>query len=644
MKLGYESLLALSDMTNKQILLILMGVLIAVILVVTVFGVLFITVLKKRAPVVKVVMTDEEKKEPQAEELAEKPKETEVIDGVAAEPEPVEEPAREILTEEVAEPEPEEEPEEEVVEEPVKFAEEIVEEVVEEIEAPAEVTEEPVPVEEPEEDPVQEPEAEEEAEEAFDEETAEEFEETEEEFAEVAPAAEELTVGEMDEATRSALGIESVSEDEAAVRFVIRYHYSFRAKLALSAEEVKGYYIALSNEIACYKKVKTHISFKQERVSSGRTHLAVMLFKGKKLCIAIALDPAEYAETKYRGIDVSQVKRFARTPMLLKISSPRKLNYALYLLGQLAEKYGLVKGEPKEVIDHVDSATKDELIAQKLITVTGMKKSEESEYGAFVKSVEEPVEEVADEVAEEPVEEVIEEVTEEPAEEAAEEVTEELAEGIAEEVTEEPVEEVAEEVTEEPAEEIAEEVTEEPAEEIAEEVTEEPVEEVAEEVTEEPVEEVAEEVTEEPVEEVAEEVAATEEEIPEEEPEPVEELPVRDFETVEEISVNEVEEAMTDTQAHELVEEVIARKHKHHSKKRAVINVDALAHNYRAGERVTVENLHEKGLIPKEAGIVKVLAKGVLNKPLIVEADDFSVEAVKMIVLTGGRAIRKKTI
>ena len=620
MKLGYESLLALSDMTNKQILLILMGVLIAVILVVTVFGVLFITVLKKRAPVVKVVMTDEEKKEPQAEELAEKPKETEVIDGVAAEPEPVEEPAREILTEEVAEPEPEEEPEEEVVEEPVKFAEEIVEEVVEEIEAPAEVTEEPVPVEEPEEDPVQEPEAEEEAEEAFDEETAEEFEETEEEFAEVAPAAEELTVGEMDEATRSALGIESVSEDEAAVRFVIRYHYSFRAKLALSAEEVKGYYIALSNEIACYKKVKTHISFKQERVSSGRTHLAVMLFKGKKLCIAIALDPAEYAETKYRGIDVSQVKRFARTPMLLKISSPRKLNYALYLLGQLAEKYGLVKGEPKEVIDHVDSATKDELIAQKLITVTGMKKSEESEYGAFVKSVEEPVEEVADEVAEEPVEEVIEEVTEEPAEEAAEEVTEELAEGIAEEVTEEPVEEVAEEVTEEPAEEIAEEVTEEP------------------------VEEVAEEVTEEPVEEVAEEVAATEEEIPEEEPEPVEELPVRDFETVEEISVNEVEEAMTDTQAHELVEEVIARKHKHHSKKRAVINVDALAHNYRAGERVTVENLHEKGLIPKEAGIVKVLAKGVLNKPLIVEADDFSVEAVKMIVLTGGRAIRKKTI
>ena len=572
MKLGYESLLALSDMTNKQILLILMGVLIAVILVVTVFGVLFITVLKKRAPVVKVVMTDEEKKEPQAEELAEKPKETEVIDGVAAEPEPVEEPAREILTEEVAEPEPEEEPEEEVVEEPVKFAEEIVEEVVEEIEASAEVTEEPVPVEEPEEDPVQEPEAEEEAEEAFDEETAEEFEETEEEFAEVAPAAEELTVGEMDEATRSALGIESVSEDEAAVRFVIRYHYSFRAKLALSAEEVKGYYIALSNEIACYKKVKTHISFKQERVSSGRTHLAVMLFKGKKLCIAFALDPAEYAETKYRGIDVSQVKRFARTPMLLKISSPRKLNYALYLLGQLAEKYGLVKGEPKEVIDHVDSATKDELIAQKLITVTGMKKSEESEYGAFVKSVEEPAEEVA------------------------------------EEVTEEPVEEVAEEVTEEPAEEIAE------------------------------------EVTEEPVEEVAEEVAATEEEIPEEEPEPVEELPVRDFETVEEISVNEVEEAMTDTQAHELVEEVIARKHKHHSKKRAVINVDALAHNYRAGERVTVENLHEKGLIPKEAGIVKVLAKGVLNKPLIVEADDFSVEAVKMIVLTGGRAIRKKTI
>ncbi len=40
---------------------------------------------------------------------------------------------------------------------------------------------------------------------------------------------------------------------------------------------------------------------------------------------------------------------------------------------------------------------------------------------------------------------------------------------------------------------------------------------------------------------------------------------------------------------------------------------------------------------------MKVLAKGSLNKPLIVEADDFSLEAVKMIALTGGRVIHRNS-
>nr|MBR6778101.1 hypothetical protein [Clostridia bacterium] len=56
--------------------------------------------------------------------------------------------------------------------------------------------------------------------------------------------------------------------------------------------------------------------------------------------------------------------------------------------------------------------------------------------------VEEPVEEVVEEVVEEPVEEVVEEVVEEPVEEVVEEVVEEPVEEVVEEVVEEPVEEV----------------------------------------------------------------------------------------------------------------------------------------------------------------------------------------------------------
>ena len=50
-------------------------------------------------------------------------------------------------------------------------------------------------------------------------------------------------------------------------------------------------------------------------------------------------------------------------------------------------------------------------------------------------------------------------------------------------------------------------------------------------------------------------------------------------------------------------------------------------------------SLKQKGLVPKSARAVKILARGSLNKPLTVIAQDFSTSAVKMITLTGGHAM-----
>ena len=52
-----------------------------------------------------------------------------------------------------------------------------------------------------------------------------------------------------------------------------------------------------------------------------------------------------------------------------------------------------------------------------------------------------------------------------------------------------------------------------------------------------------------------------------------------------------------------------------------------------------LETLKERGLIPKSTQAIKILARGTLDKPLCVLAHDFSVAAVKMILLTGGEAI-----
>lgn len=76
--------------------------------------------------------------------------------------------------------------------------------------------------------------------------------------------------------------------------------------------------------------------------------------------------------------------------------------------------------------------------------------------------------------------------------------------------------------------------------------------------------------------------------------------------------------------------------------KKDIINIDTLSDSFNNGDEVTLEALIEKGLVSPKVGYIKVLARGELNKKLTVIADDFSIQAVKMIVLTGGHARKIK--
>ena len=175
------------------------------------------------------------------------------------------------------------------------------------------------------------------------------------------------------------------------------------------------------------------------------------------------------------------------------------------------------------------------------------------------------------------------------------------------------------------------------------------IEEVVEEtpVEEEPVEEVVEEtpVEEEPVvEEVVEEEPVEEEPVVEEvvEEEPVEEEPVE--EVVEEAPVVEQVDAES---AHNIIEEkhieVVVEEDVDYitakDNKKCIVNIDTLSQAFNAGDVVDLAALKAKGLVDKKAKSVKVLARGVLDKPLTVKAGTFSDTAVEMIVLTGGHAV-----
>lgn len=190
-----------------------------------------------------------------------------------------------------------------------------------------------------------------------------------------------------------------------------------------------------------------------------------------------------------------------------------------------------------------------------------------------------------------------------------------------------PVEEVSAEAEPAVAEEADEPETEAPSEAQAEAVA---ADEIA---AEEPVAESAEDET--PV--VAAEDEPAEEAVPVEEEEPVVEPAVaEEIEPAVVITVEEAHAAMTDEEALALIE--VRSKNKVDGAM-CTVNVGILSATFEKGEVVTLDALQAKGLIPRKQNGYIVLAQGTVNKPLTVIANDFSADAVKMIVMAGGKVI-----
>lgn len=69
------------------------------------------------------------------------------------------------------------------------------------------------------------------------------------------------------------------------------------------------------------------------------------------------------------------------------------------------------------------------------------------------------------------------------------------------------------------------------------------------------------------------------------------------------------------------------------------INIGEINAVFAPHDVITLAVLKEKMLVPKKVGRIKILAGGILTKPLTVKAESFSVQAIKMIELTGGTVI-----
>ncbi len=109
-----------------------------------------------------------------------------------------------------------------------------------------------------------------------------------------------------------------------------------------------------------------------------------------------------------------------------------------------------------------------------------------------------------------------------------------------------------------------------------------------------------------------------------------------------EIDLKTAEDLISDAMAKTLV---YRRKSvKTWGKKSVSVQLDVIGALFGDGERIDINVLKNKGVIPSDALRVKLVGAGKINRAFAVYANRFTPGAIKMIALAGGAAIKVRSI
>ena len=248
-------------------------------------------------------------------------------------------------------------------EQPAEQSEQVVEEVVEEQPVADEVVEEIA-------EPTAEPVVEETVEPVVEEVATAEVAESVEEVVEVEPAAEEVveeaipvTLEEpvSDEPQQPACSNDPADEVVAVdaevaktkLNIPVGKKRTFAEKMLEADEENQAVYNLLKNELMSYKKVSNRLTKVIDIFKHKGTYLAKVGLTGKTVKLHLALDPNEYAVTKYHHQDLGEKKKYEFVPLALKVKSPRSQKYALELIAGVMEKAGIAKNPKYQQTDYI---------------------------------------------------------------------------------------------------------------------------------------------------------------------------------------------------------------------------------------------------------------------------------------------------
>ena len=158
-------------------------------------------------------------------------------------------------------------------------------------------------------------------------------------------------------------------DEETGCYIVAHYRKSFEAKLIQARPNIKQYYSDIKNALLSYKGTKNRISWTADSFHNGRTPIAKINVKTRILELYLAIDPASLEGTVYRGQDVGSKKKYADTPFRYKLRTPRKLKWALELIQRTCEEHGLSPIDIEQVNyeEQYPFDTTENLVERKLI-------------------------------------------------------------------------------------------------------------------------------------------------------------------------------------------------------------------------------------------------------------------------------------
>ena len=131
-------------------------------------------------------------------------------------------------------------------------------------------------------------------------------------------------------------------EEESVEAGRLRYDKSFEARLIQSEDEVKHWYTEVKNELLSYKTARSRISWKRETFKAGKQVVAMLVYRGKTLCLFLPLKLSDYGE-EYRLEDASDTPVYAETPAMLRIKNEKRVRIAIKLIQDVMDSIKVIR-------------------------------------------------------------------------------------------------------------------------------------------------------------------------------------------------------------------------------------------------------------------------------------------------------------